>query len=103
LYLVLVVPLENRWIRSIGVAAASALTIFEGTAYSKLFADFTKQSERATLFGLSGFIFSAGMSIGSLIGACYYWVSELPITIASAILVSTIVLIKETRKYTPLS
>jgi hypothetical protein len=85
------------------MALASALTIFEGVAYSKLLADFTKQSERAAFFGLSGFLFSVGMPIGSLPGACYYWISELPIIIASAILISTIVLINETKKYTPLT
>jgi len=98
LYLVLVVPLENRWIRSMGVVVASALAMFEGVAYSKLLADFSEQSERATFFGLSGFLFSVGMSIGSLLGMCYYWINELPIIISSAILASTIILIKEIQR-----
>jgi len=98
LYSFLLLPL-GRWVPALAMVVASSISIFEGVAYSKVLSDATKPSERATVFGLSHAIFSAGMPIGSLVGGSYYWAAELPVFVASIILASTAALIAKIREY----
>lgn len=99
MYLFLLISLMGRWVSAIAMVVAAALVVFHGVAYSKIISVAARRSGMATLFGLSHFTFCIGMPIGSfLLGRGYYWIGELPIIIASTILMNSLILIIKIKK-----
>ncbi len=97
LYLSLLAPL-GKLSAIIGITG-SALTLFEGIAYSKLVSTIVQGRGMASLYGFTGTVFSLGMGLGSyLLGSTYYWRSWFPIAIASFLLIFSPILIPRSKE-----